>query len=69
MDLGRKLAVFLAKKNIRKKDFAIKIKKHPVQLSYYIAGIVKKPKIETAKLIVEHSGGYITLEDCGHETN
>lgn len=66
MKFGRKLAVFLAKKNIKKQDFAEKIGKHPVEVSYYINGIRKKPRKITAHLINSFTDNYITMKDMGY---
>lgn len=66
MKFGRKLAVFLAKKDIKHKDFAITIDKSPEEVSYYINGKRKKPHKVTAELIVLHTGGEITLKDMGY---
>ncbi len=66
MKFGRKLAVFLAKKNMKHKDFAAKIKKTAEEVSYYINEKRKKPHKDTADLIVLHTEGEITLKDMGY---
>lgn len=67
MELAQKLRIYLAKENIKKRDFAKLIGKHHVSISDYVRGHIKKPHIKTAKMIVEVTNGAITLKDCGHE--
>lgn len=67
MELAQKLRIYLAKRNIKKRDFARMIGKHHVSVSDYMRGHIKKPHIKTAKMIVEVTGGVITLKDMGYE--
>ncbi len=66
MDFGLKLAIYLKKKKLRSYEFAKEIGKHPVEISNYITGIKKKPRLTTAEKIVIATEGHITLQDMGY---
>ncbi len=66
LELGRKLRIYLAEKNKRKKDFAIEVQASCQTVSNWLHNDMK-PHFKHAIAIVDCTEGCITLEDCGHE--
>lgn len=66
LELGRKLRILLAEKNIQKRDFAEIINNvTPQTVSNWLHRDLQ-PTLENAKTICRYSKGYIKLEDCGY---
>lgn len=64
---GRKLKVWLVKKNIKQKEFAYKMAVHVTTVSNTWIKKSKKPQEHNAKRINAYTNNDITMKDMGYD--